>query len=216
MKSASLGFEQIFTSLSDPGLLPKILRRPSLKDEEKQKHLLHQLAFFTRHVIDRTLKALPDIRDNENGDGELVSEHNDELQWDTVHRWMTEQMIRGRYQGNLLWDDMRCSQFDATRCPIHGNTSEVVMQDMEQTAKTWAFAYKEMKQYVEDADDRYYIRNLMLVTHIEQFVSYITGHANYCYFIQCVINERFGSLYVESELEAQQRMMRERMQQHGM
>jgi len=215
VKSASLGFEQVFTALSDPAVLPRILRRPSLDDEARQKYVLHQLAFFTRHVIDRTLKALPDERDSD-GDGEMVSEHNDELQWDTVHRWMREQLIRGRYQGNLLWDDMRCSQFDAVRCPIHGNSSEVVMQDMEQTAKTWAFAYKEMKQYVEDDEDRYHIRNLMMTTHIEQFVSYITGHSNYCYFIQCLINERFGSLYVESEMEAQQRMMREQMEQQNM
>ena len=158
------------------------------------------------------MKALPDERDG----GGMMSEHNDELQWEAVHRWIREQLIGGRYQGNLLWDDMRCSGFDAVRCPLQGNSSEPVMQDMEQTAKTWAFAYKEIKQYVEDEEDRYFIRNMMLSTHIEQFVSYITGHANYCYFMQCLVSERFGSLYVESELEAQQRMMRERMQQQNM
>ena len=91
-----------------------------------------------------------------------------------------------------------------------------MMKEMEQNAKTWGFAYKQIRNYVEDEDDIYYIRNMMLATHIEQFVSYITGHDNYCYFIQCLVHDRFGSLYVESEQEEMKRKMEERMREHNM
>ena len=111
---------------------------------------------------------------------------------------------------------MQCSYFDATRCPIHGNTTETLMKEMEQTSKTWAFAYKQIKNYVNDIDDVYYIRNIMLITHIEQFVSYIVGHDNYCYFIQCLVNNRFGSLYVETKQEEMARLMKQRMEEMQM
>ena len=146
----------------------------------------------------------------------ILSEYNDELEWDVIHKWLKIQLIDNRYSGNLLWKDMQCKYFDATRCPIHGNTTSGLMQEMEQNAKTWAFAYKQMNEYVDDKDDIYWIRNLMLATHIEQFVSFITGHDNYCYFIQCLINDRFGSLYVESKQEEMRRKMEERMAEHGM
>ena len=208
IKSSSLGFEQIFSSLSDPRMLPKVLHSPYLDDIDKQKWLLHQLAFFTRQLIDRILKSLPDKRDIiETNKKELLNEYNDELEWDVIHKWIKIQLIDTRYKGNLLWDDMQCTYFDAVRCPLHGNTTTGLMQTMEQNAKTWALAYKELKQYVDNEDDVYWIRNIMLATHIEQFVSFITGHDNYCYFIQCLVHERFGSLYVESKEEEMRRRM---------
>eukprot|EP01083_Nonionella_stella_P226477 804255_1 len=202
VKSSSLGFEQVFVALSDASMLPRILREPSVDDVAEQKYLLHQLAFFTRQVIDRILKALPDVRDNV--DGETV---NEDLQWNVVHKWIKEQLIDGRYRGNVLWNEMKCSEFDVTRCPIYGNTTQGLMKEMEQTANTWALAYKQIRKYVEE--DVYYIRNMMLATHAEQFLSYIAGHLNYCYFLQCLVNQRFGNLYIETA----QKQTKERMRQ---
>merc|ERR1712173_238046 len=216
IKSSSLGFEQIFTSLSEPKMLPRILHKPMLDNVDDQRHLLHQLAFFTRQLVDRILRSLPDLRDNVKGSDQLLSEFDDSMDWDVVHKWINEQLIDGKYRGNLLWDDMQCSYFDPVRCPKHGNTTHRLMKEMEQTAKTWAFAYNQIKNYVDDKDDIHYIRNTMLSTHIEQFVSYITGHPNYCYFLQCLVSDRFGSLYVESEQEEMKRKMEERMRQQQM
>ena len=217
VKLSSLGFEQIFVSLSDPNLLPPILQQPNFENAQKQKFKLHQLAFFLRTLIDRILKVLPDERDNANKrDLRLVSEFDDELKWENVHKWIEEQLLNGRYRGNALWHQMQCAYFDAVRCPQRGNSTEQIMKRMEQTARTWAYAYKQMREYVTDREDAHFIRNQMLAAHIEQFVSHITGHDNYCYFIQCLVSGRFGSLFVETEQEALKREMEQRMQQQAM
>lgn len=214
-ESMTLGFEEIFTVLSDSleKVLPFVLRNgpqvsssddDNIVNKEKQNFILFQLAYFSRYLIDNILKALPTEEDKE-----TVSELDDTLHWNVIHSWITSNILNNQYVRN---EDECLINFDPLLCPQYGNTTESVMLNMRKTSKTWAFVYKQMRLYILDDQDIIHIRNVMLANHLQQIVQWFVGESNVCRFLQCLVHERYSSLYVLTKEEILEKKLRQQMQ----
>ncbi|ETO36643.1 HSPB (heat shock 27kDa) associated protein 1 [Reticulomyxa filosa] len=211
--SYTLGFEEVMLSLSNPQMYPEFITNPDL-DSEIQKDKVFMVGYFIRYLVDRVLKALPDPRDISNNEaGVLLNEMNEELEWDIVHSWIDTHVLNTKYQTNSMWSGMGCKHFDPTLCPLYGNTTQAMIQDMQSVAKTWALAYKQWSDFVSDKEDLYHIRNMFLSDHVEEIVGWIAGYSNTCYYLQCLTHGRFSSLYVASPEEVLDQRCRDRMKQ---
>ena len=178
--------------------------------EAKQKQRLHMLAYFVRYLIDRIVKTLPDSRDIPDtiDSNTKLSEFDENMNWDVDHYWIEKHLLKTRYETNYIWEKFECNKFDPVRCPQSGNTTQGMLRDIERSGKTWALAYKQLKLFISDKNDLFDIRNVMLGNHIEQIIAWVAGHSNICLFLQCVVNDRYGALYVETEEEALQRELK--------
>ena len=134
------------------------------------------------------------------------------MNWDVDHYWIEKHVLKARYQPNYIWETLECNTFDPTRCPKAGNATKQMLRDIEKSGKTWGLAYKKMKPFIENEDDLYDIRNIMLANHVEQIVSWVAGHSNVCLFLQCVIHDRYGALYIETEEDILRRQLEEEQQ----
>ena len=213
LHSWTLGYEELLHSLSNVKALPDELQTRIENNtdnfESKQTNKVFHLAYFTRKLIDYIIKILPDNRDSIDNP-KLLSIYNEKMEFNLINDWIQKFILNIKYKGNM-WDKLNCNTFNPIKCGIQGNSTETIMENMHRIAKTWGYAYKQMKFYVNDKNDLYYIRNIMLSNHIEQFIGYIVGETNICNFLQCIIADRYSILKIpDDEEKLQQKLQQQR------